>query len=70
MNIDVANEILTVIEEFSEPITHLSEALQKIENTEFRRELRRELAEIMGLLDGKIGFKIRKASGLILPSED
>jgi hypothetical protein len=63
VNSDIAKDILSALEEFSEPISKLSECLQKIEDVELRRELRRALAEMMGILDGTIGYRIRREVG-------
>lgn len=59
-----AQEILDIIGTFSEPITLLSEALEKIDNDEDRRRFRRVLGEVMGLLDGEIDYPIRKRFAL------
>ncbi len=59
MKKELAEEILQLIDEFSVPLTNLSEALNKIEEPEERKKLRRILGEIMGKLDGEIAYPLR-----------
>jgi hypothetical protein len=62
---NVAEQILQLLDGFSEPITNLSNALEKVEDEETRRRYRRVLGDVMGKLDGEIGYPIRKEHGIL-----
>jgi hypothetical protein len=61
MDEDLATNILAAIDEFSQPINRLDVDLRKIGDDETRRRLLRHLGDLMGLLDGEIGFEARRA---------
>lgn len=60
MKSSTIKEILEALDQFSDPLTNLSHALQKVEDDDERKKYRRVVAEVMGLLDGEIAFPLRQ----------
>lgn len=58
---DLSADILAAIDDFSQPINRLDAVLRRVDDEETRRRLLRHLGDIMGLVDGKIGFEARRA---------
>ena len=57
------DKILRKLDEFSPLISELSELLDNLSDDEERRRYRRALGELMGLLEGEIGYPIRLKTG-------
>lgn len=55
-----AEEILYLIDQFSEPINRLHDALERVAEEDERKRYRRALGEVMGLLDGQIAYPLRQ----------
>ena len=60
MNIELAKKILEKIDEFAEPINSMSKLIDEISDESERKAFRKSLGEVMGLLDGEIGYQIRR----------